>query len=325
MSIDSQSPDELLQSIHHHRQELETLRAETAMLTVHNQILKNFVSLASTSAGWLIVKATLQKTLEAAIKQTQAAQGSLFLLDSQGHVTESILARGATTRVQREEILGQVLDKGLAGWVKENRQTGLVTDTLKDFRWLKLPDEPYEVRSALGIPIFWGGVLLGVMTLMHPLPGQFNEGIAHGMEKTAELIALVLNTAKVYTERKQVEDELRTRDELFGQLILNFPGILWVLDNQGNFLVCGGLAFPNLGVSLEESLGRSVFDLYAIAPNLLTAINEALTGQGVEAVNFKLHGLNYQGWCSPICDGQGRVLRILCILHPLPSLPKTVV
>jgi PAS domain-containing protein len=160
------------------------------------------------------------------------------------------------------------------------------------------------------------------MTLMHPLPDQFNERTAHGMEKSAELIALVLNTAKVYTERKQTEDELRVRDELFGQLILNFPGILWVLDGQGNLLVGGGLDFPNLGIALEESLGRSVFDLFAIAPNLLSAINEGLTGQGPISSHFKLHGLSYQAWCSPIMDNQGRVLRLVCVLQTLGSLPK---
>jgi len=98
MSVSPPSPDELLQIVQNLRQELQTLRAESSILRVHNQILKNFVSLTRTSAGWLIVKATVQKTLEAAIQQTQAAQGSLFLLDSQGNVTESILARGATTR-----------------------------------------------------------------------------------------------------------------------------------------------------------------------------------------------------------------------------------
>jgi GAF domain-containing protein len=95
------------------------------------------------------------------------------LLDADGLVTESLLARGATIREQRQRLVGEVLDKGLAGWVFRHRQVGLITDTVHDERWLTLHNQPYAVRSALGIPILKGKMLLGILTLMHSQPEHF--------------------------------------------------------------------------------------------------------------------------------------------------------
>ena len=66
-----------------------------------------------------------------------------FWLDKQGYVTESILARGITIREQKETVVGEVLEHGLAGWVYRQRKTGVVSDTEKDDRWLELPYQPY--------------------------------------------------------------------------------------------------------------------------------------------------------------------------------------
>lgn len=51
-----------------------------------------------------------------------------------------------------------------AGWVFRHRQIGLITDTETDDRWLTLLNQPYTVRSALGVPILKSGELLGILT-----------------------------------------------------------------------------------------------------------------------------------------------------------------
>ncbi len=313
----------LLQELESLGRELDRFQEENRSLTIQNQILKNFVSLVSTSAGWLLVKATLQKTLEAAIQQTNAQQGSLFLLDDQGNITECVLARGATTKTKRDAIVGQVLDKGLAGWVRENRKTGLVEDTLRDFRWLKLDDEPYEARSALGVPIFWGGIVLGVLTLMHPSPQHFTPATASLMERTTELIALVLNTARIFTERKQVEDDLRKREQMLSQIVTHFPNIIWIMDSNGIFVLCGGQGLESFGLDPIQAISQSVFSLYADVPQLLAPIRSALEGNTLQSVVFKHEGVVYDSWYSPIMNPQGRVLRVLCVIADVSKSSKS--
>jgi GAF domain-containing protein len=50
----------------------------------------------------------------------------------------------------------------------------MIADTQRDFRWLALPEEPYQARSALAVPIVKQNHLFGIVILMHPLAHHFN-------------------------------------------------------------------------------------------------------------------------------------------------------
>jgi len=100
----------------------------------------------------------------------------------------------------RSRLIGSVLDKGLAGWVRRNRQVGLITDSKTDDRWLDLPNQPYTVGSALAVPIMRGDALLGILTLLHAKPGHFNEESAELMQMTAAHIGSALENASLYSK-----------------------------------------------------------------------------------------------------------------------------
>ena len=87
------------------------------------------MAFARSSAKERVLIKLLRKTLEVSAELTGAEKGSLFLLDAHGAVTDSILTRDDTTPEQRSKIIGTVLDKGLAGWVRHHRKVGLIADT----------------------------------------------------------------------------------------------------------------------------------------------------------------------------------------------------
>lgn len=182
------------------RRELTKLKSEKAAFQTQSKLLENFVAMARSSAEGEMLKATLQNTLEVCTELTDAEKGSLFLLDSNGVVTDCILPRSHTTPEESSRLIGGVLEKGLAGWVSRNRQVGLITDTQDDNRWLTLPNEPYTVRSALAVPIHRGEELLGVLTLMHSQPGLFSPETAELMRATSDQIALTLENARLYSK-----------------------------------------------------------------------------------------------------------------------------
>lgn len=321
MSIYDQNPDQSLAKIEALEKELAKLKASNNTLDIQNKILKGFISLTNVSAGRMLIRATLQKTMEASMKQTAAELGSLFLLDGDGRVTESILARGATDQTQKKTIVGQVLDKGLAGWVRENKRTGLVTDTTKDYRWLKLPDEPYDALSALGVPIVWGDELLGILTLMHSRVEHFTDTSATAMEKTAELIALVLNNARIQTKHKQDETFVQQEDDLLNRVIQWFPSIILVLDNQGVLLKCGGKYLTQIALDPRESVGKSIYYLLPEAGEMKALVSHALANNVIESVSVQLERVDhgtwfYDAWFSPIVDAQDKVEEVVCILLP---------
>jgi sigma-B regulation protein RsbU (phosphoserine phosphatase) len=146
-----------------------------------------------------VLTAILKKTLEISTELTAAEKGSLFLLDSDGAVTDSILTRRGATPEQSARIIGTVFNKGLAGWVRQHRKVGLIHDTKDDDRWIDLPNQPYMVGSALAVPILRGDNLLGILTLLHAQPGHFTAEAADLMLLTARQIGSALENTRLYT------------------------------------------------------------------------------------------------------------------------------
>ena len=191
-------------------QELNRLKSEKSALQVQSRLLDNFVSFARSSAKEHVLTRLLQKTLEVSAELTGADKGSLFLVDKKGAVTDSILTRADTTPEQRSRIIGQVFDEGLAGWVRRNRKVGLIVDTRDDERWVSLPNQPYTVGSALAVPVLRADNLLGIITLLHDKPGQFNQETADLMLLTAGQIGSALENARLYSK---LDDSYRSLEQ----------------------------------------------------------------------------------------------------------------
>jgi sigma-B regulation protein RsbU (phosphoserine phosphatase) len=189
-----------LQELKTLKKELAQLKSEKAAFQAQSKLLENFVSLARSAGKEEKLISILQQTLEVFVDLTGAEKGSLFLLDRNGVVVESILTRADATPEQRSQLIGRVLDKGLAGWVRRHRQIGLIEDTQTDDRWLDLPNQPYSVRSALAVPILRDEKLLGLLTLLHARTGHFSQEIADLMEMTAVQIAIALENARLYAK-----------------------------------------------------------------------------------------------------------------------------
>ncbi|OUL31971.1 serine/threonine protein phosphatase [Nostoc sp. T09] len=180
------------------RQEVATLRNAQAAFEAQRELLAKVVAMARSPEQEEVLKITLEEALHVCCKLTGAETGSLFLLDNQGVVTDSILTQKTTAQDTRSRLIGSVLDKGLAGWVNRERNIGLIADTINDDRWLQFPNQPYTVRSALAVPILKEEVLLGILTLLHSEPNRFSWEVANLMQKTANEIALVLENAELY-------------------------------------------------------------------------------------------------------------------------------
>ncbi|MGB3636140.1 MAG: GAF domain-containing SpoIIE family protein phosphatase [Rivularia sp. (in: cyanobacteria)] len=204
------------------RREIAELRNEAAAFKAQSKLLENLISIAGSSTEGEVLKAALQTTLDVATEQTDSEKGSLFLLSSSGKVTDAILSRTEVTPETRKKLIGNVLDKGLAGWVIRNRQIGLITDTEEDERWLTLPNQPYVVRSALGVPILSGKELLGIISLLHSEPRHFSEETARLMQLTANQMALVIENARLYSKLDKYSKALDAELEKGRQIQIDF-------------------------------------------------------------------------------------------------------
>ena len=168
-------------------------------IQLQTTLLKNSISYAQSVSGNLILKTTLKNTLETLIKHTDADEGSIFLLDEDGVIKESILARGAVNRHLKDSVISKVLDDGLAGWAFRHRQMGIVHDALTDDRWVQLPDQPYTARSALAAPLMYGIDVIGIITLTHSQTNHFDDAIATMMQYIMESITAIILNAQLHS------------------------------------------------------------------------------------------------------------------------------
>ena len=113
---------------------LPSADAFRAAFQVQSALLEKFISMARSPDELEVIKTMLRKTIEISIELTGAQLGSLILLDSQGAVVDSILARSEISPELSSELVESVLKKGLAGWVMHHRKIGLVNDTKEDDR-----------------------------------------------------------------------------------------------------------------------------------------------------------------------------------------------
>jgi len=132
----------------------------------------------------------LMRAIGLAREQVDANSGSILLLDGFGRVNQAALTYAGMVQASATPFLEEVVRRGLAGWVLENRQSALVSSTQDDPRWLPYSHEidNHAARSAVSVPLMAGEEVLGVMTLAHSQPGWFT---SENLVIVAEIAACV--------------------------------------------------------------------------------------------------------------------------------------
>ncbi|MDX2256829.1 MAG: GAF domain-containing protein [Pseudanabaenaceae cyanobacterium bins.39] len=178
---------------------MKDLEALTA-LQLQTNLLKSSISYVQSVSGSLILRTTLKNILETLIKHTDADDGSIFLIDEDGSISESILARGPVTRDRKDDLINRVLEEGLAGWSLRQQQIGIIHDATKDYRWLQLTDQPYTALSAIALPLFYGLEVIGMITLSHEKAHHFDENVVQLLQQSMEGIAAIVVNAQIHAE-----------------------------------------------------------------------------------------------------------------------------
>jgi sigma-B regulation protein RsbU (phosphoserine phosphatase) len=257
--------------------ELLRLRSEKTAIELQSKLLESFVTLARSDEKHAKLPLFLRKTLELSAELTGAEKGSLFLLDSKGVVTDSILTRRDTSPQLRAKLIGRVLDKGLAGWVVRNRKIGLINDTRRDRRWLDLPDQPYRVRSALAVPVLSGNELLGISTLLHSAVGHFDAATAKLMQLTAGQIGIALENARLFSRLETYSRALDAELEK-GKTI------------QRNFLPRSIPRIPGWDIAAcfhpALQVSGDFYDVFALSDNALGIVIADVCDKGVGSALF---------------------------------------
>lgn len=149
----------------------------------------------------------LRRVLDLTVSHLNASTGSVMLFDQENRVSAFILQQDVSDD-RAKRIVGKVLTEGFAGWVLKHGEADIIHDTRHDSRWVVYDNQPYDVRSVIGIPLRRRQRVIGVITLVHDEPQKFKSGDLLLLNAIAGQAAIALENARLYKETEQERQKL---------------------------------------------------------------------------------------------------------------------
>ena len=169
-------------------------------------LLELLVKVSREVATALDLRTVLQRLLFAAIQYVGGERGSIVVMDDSGKPVDATIVYGRQFHDHTTQQLRETVERGLAGWVVQNRKAVLVPDTSKDDRWLRRADDSADksgAKSAICVPLMARDRMVGVLTLVHPTPNAFNEEHLELMQAIADQASVAVLNARLYTETQR--------------------------------------------------------------------------------------------------------------------------
>lgn len=168
--------------------------------------LETLYSISRELATALDLRTVLQRVLFLAMKHVGAMSGSIIVLDDSGQPVESAIIHGAQLHDETTRQLRVTVERGLAGWVINNRQAAVVTDTSRDDRWVRRPDDSEDrtgPKSAVSAPLVAREQIVGVITLVHPQTGFFSMDHLELVQTIAGQAGIAVLNARLYADSQR--------------------------------------------------------------------------------------------------------------------------
>ena len=203
----------------------------------------------------------LSRVLSLSTRNVGAERGMLIALDEYKMPIEGAIIYQQELKPHSEDQLLTILQSGLAGWVVNNRKSVLIPDTSKDSRWLKRPDDAADrsgAKSAICIPILVAKeILVGVLTIVHPVPGFFGEEHFAFLQAIADQASIAIYNANLYHSLEAAHLRYRELFEDSGDPI-------FITDRKGTIVEANRKAVETSGCSIFEITQKKIQELHDV-------------------------------------------------------------
>ncbi|MCA2002703.1 MAG: GAF domain-containing sensor histidine kinase [Chloroflexi bacterium] len=169
-------------------------------------LLELLMSVSREVAAALDLRTVLQRLLFSAMQHVGGERSSIVVMDDAGKPVDATIVYGQKFHEHTTQQLRDTVERGLAGWVVQNRKAALIKDTSKDDRWLRRADDTANkngAKSAICVPLLARERLVGVLTLVHSIPNAFNERHLELMQAIADQASVAVLNARLYTESQR--------------------------------------------------------------------------------------------------------------------------
>jgi PAS domain S-box-containing protein len=153
----------------------------------------------------LDLRTVLQRVLYEALQNVGGERCSIVVLDDAGKAVDATIVYGLKVHEHTTQQMRETMERGLAGWVIQNRRGVYVPDTGKDDRWLIRPDDTDRLgsKSAICVPLLAREKMVGVLTLVHTQPNKFSTEQLDLMQAIADQAGVAVLNARLYTESQR--------------------------------------------------------------------------------------------------------------------------
>jgi two-component system NarL family sensor kinase len=138
-------------------------------------------------------------TIRLAADALHADRGSIMLVDLETGELEITYAEGPA-----EEMVGQAVPRGdgIAGWVAMHNEPVVVHGEVEDPRFEGVNP---SLRSALSLPMFSNGIVLGVLNLVRESGNRFEEEDLNFATSLTDMASVAIEKASLYARLKDRE------------------------------------------------------------------------------------------------------------------------
>ena len=206
----------------------------------------------------LDLQTVLERVLTLSTQNLGAERGTLIVLDGLQRPAQAAIVLNQQLIPFTAEQLHQVVEQGLAGWVLRSRQPALLPDTSQDERWVRRPDDQADrsgAKSAVCIPLLTRDQLVGVLTLVHPVPGFFKPEHLVLLQAIGDQAGTAIFNARLY-------DSLQAVTLRYRELFENSIDPILITDTQGQILEVNLQALRMAGPGSTGPIGMSILELH---------------------------------------------------------------
>ena len=245
-----------------------------------------------------LVDVTSSRLAEQALGESEARQGAMIeaaldaiiLMDHAGRILEFNPAAERIFRYKREDVLGRemaelIIPPGLRDGHRRGMERYLATGEAHvlgrriEITGMRADGSEFPVELAIarissnGPPVFTGFI-------------------------------------RDITERTKAEQELRGTQERLRMVVAGSPIVLFATDRHGILTLSEGKGLERLGRREGESVGKSVYELYADYPDVTASIERCLAGEEFTA-SVDLGGVSFESYYAPVRDRDGQVVGMI--------------
>jgi NtrC-family two-component system sensor histidine kinase KinB len=208
----------------------------------------------------LDLRSVLPRILSLSMENVSGERGSIIVFDENGKPINGVIFFGTRQVESSLEELNATVEHGLAGWVVRNSEAALLTDTSKDLRWMRRPDDTQMrsgPKSAICVPLKARDHLVGALTIVHSQVGFFtNEHL--------ELMQTIAGLAGISVENAQLFERLEQAQKRYRELFENTIDPILISDWESKILETNRQACRVSGYERTTLVGMLVADLHTI-------------------------------------------------------------